>query len=111
MHKEMWNIFLWHTQLICVSPSGADLPIRQAIALGPQKPMAPKTLFIYQMRIKRGHANVYYHDNRLRVRVERASCFPARAPLSLSLSLSASALFSARTQIFTLAAERSCALS
>ncbi len=80
-------------------------------------------LFIYEMRIKHRHADVYYYDNRLRVQVERASCsklkyyaseadsrtcvrslFPsARAHTSLSLSLSASARFSARTHLFTLA--------
>ncbi len=62
-------------------------------------------VFIYEIRIKHRHTNVYYHDNHLHVRVERASCsklkyyaseaegrtsarslFPsARTPLSLSL--------------------------
>ncbi len=41
----------------------------------PKSQGPPKMLFIYEMCIKRGHENgVYYHDNRLRVRVERASC-------------------------------------
>ncbi len=40
----------------------------------PKRQGPPKMLFIHEMRIKRGYANVYDHDNHLRVRVERASC-------------------------------------
>ncbi len=40
----------------------------------PKSQGPPKMLFIFEMRIKLRDTNVYYHDNRLRVLVERASC-------------------------------------
>ncbi len=71
----------------------------------------PKMLFIYETRIKCGHANgcrlhVYYHDNCLHARVERATCLSCFLCILLvayiiiisqhaHTSLSVSALFSA----------------
>ncbi len=61
---------------------GRTLPLGKGRRLpwAPESQVPPKMLFIYEMRINRGHANgcllltgVYYHDNRV-VRVERASC-------------------------------------
>ncbi len=108
---------------MCDDSQGRTYPLGKGRRLprAPKSQGPPKMLFIYEMRMKCGHENgVYYHDNRLRLRVEvllvypacskykyyasEADCrtsarslFPsARTPLSLSLSLSASALYSER---------------
>ncbi len=58
------------------SPQGRTYPLGKGRRLpwAPRSQGPPKMLFIYDMRIKCGQENVYYHDNRLRVRVEHASC-------------------------------------
>ncbi len=68
-----------HSAVLCSQGRTYPLGKGRRLTWAPKSQGPPKMLFIYEMRIKRGHANgcglrVYYHDNRLRVRVERASC-------------------------------------
>ncbi len=72
---------------------GRTLPLGKGRRLpwAPESQGPPKMRFIYEMRNNRGHAygcllptGVYYRDNRLRVRVERASCASEGVSLSQS---------------------------
>ncbi len=110
--------FLFHVKWVCNQGWTYPLDKGRRLPWAPKSQGPPKMLFIYEMRIKRGHANVYgvhYHDNRLRVRVERASCVSHERKVSLSqrvhTSLSLSRFLSLCVCIVQWAAERSCAFS
>ncbi len=133
--RRMIGCTTWWQNGIPTRMQGRTYPLGKGrrLSWAPKRQGPPKMLFIYEMRIKHRQAKVNYNDNHLCVpswtcflcillvanenimhlkltaAQARGLSFPAR--VHLFLSLSASALFCARTHLFTLAAERSCAFS
>ncbi len=72
-YKSVTDYACMRTNNVNSSNQGRTYPLGKGRRLpwAPKSQGPPKVLFIYEKRIKRGHANVvYYHDNRLCVIAE-----------------------------------------
>ncbi len=72
-------MFIYIEKCVCVCVrvcQGQTYPLGKGrwLLWAPKSQGPPIKFFIYKMRIKHRHAKVYYHDNHLRVQVERSSC-------------------------------------